>query len=132
MHLLTGHWTANIAKSRRHPNHLFQSATMCFDVDEDAVSLSHAGVNMSGKEESATLKFRADGVEYPIAQVPGVVSVCRWVGSRTLETVGKKDGTVVGRGTYAVSEDGATMTATVEGVDAKGSPFEQVIVFDRS
>jgi hypothetical protein len=45
--------------------------------------------------------------------------------------MGKKDGAVVGYGTYAVSDDGQVMTATVRGIDAQGAPFEQVIVFDR-
>jgi hypothetical protein len=35
------------------------------------------------------------------------------------------------RGTYAVSEDGRTLTATVAGTDAAGMRFEHVIVFDR-
>ena len=48
-----------------------------------------------------------------------------------LESMGKKDGTILGRGTYEVSDDGQTMTATVSGIDAAGKPFEQVIVFDR-
>jgi hypothetical protein len=57
--------------------------------------------------------------------------MCRWVGARTLETIGKKDGVVVGQGTYTVSEDGAILTAAVSGVDGQGARFEQVIVFDR-
>ena len=131
MHPLAGTWNANIAKSQRHANHQFESASMRFEVDGNTVVLTHFGVNMSGKQESATMTLHADGVDYPIAQTPGVVSVCRWVGTRSLETVGKKDGTVVGYGTYAVSDDDAMMTATVRGTDAKGESFEQVIVFDR-
>ena len=97
MHPLAGAWTANIAKSRRHPNHLFQSSTMRFDVSENVVVLAYAGVNMAGKQESATQTLQVDGVEYPIAQAPGVISRCRWIGSRTLETIGKKDGVVLGQ-----------------------------------
>jgi len=48
-----------------------------------------------------------------------------------LETIGKKDGAVVGHGTYAVSEDRLVMTATIGATDAQGAAFEQVIVFDR-
>jgi hypothetical protein len=131
MHPLAGAWIANIAKSRRHPNHLFQSSTMRFDVAENLVVLAYAGVNMAGKHESATQTLQVDGVEHPIEQAPGVVSRCSWIGSRTLETVGKKDGVVLGQGTYSVSEDGGTLTATISGIDGQGAPFEQVIVFDR-
>lgn len=61
----------------------------------------------------------------------GVVVVTTWEGTHVLVTEGKKDGGVVGRGTYAVSEDGHTLTATVTGTDGAGRAFEQVIVFDR-
>ena len=131
MHPLAGAWTANIAKSRRHPNHLFQSSTMRFDVSENVVVLAYAGVNMAGKHESATQTLQVDGVEHPIEQAPGVVSRSSWIGSRTLETIGKRDGVVLGQGIYSVSEDGRTMTATISGIDGQGASFEQVIVFDR-
>jgi hypothetical protein len=131
MHPLAGDWTANIAKSRRHANHQFQSATMHFEIEGNIVNLTHAGINMSGKQESATMTLSADSVEYPIPQAPGFVSICRWVGTHALETMGKKDGAIVGHGTYAVSDDGQMMTATVRGVDGQAKSFEQVIVFDR-
>jgi hypothetical protein len=131
MHPLAGNWAANIAKSQRHANPQFQNATMHFEIEGNIVDLTHAGVNMSGKQESATMTLSADGVEYPIPQVPGFVSVCRWVGTHALETMGKKDGAIVGHGTYAVADDGQTMTATVRGVDGQGKPLEQMIVFDK-
>ena len=126
-----GSWLANLSKSKRHPNHQFQSATLQFAVDGDTVTLTQGGVNAGGQAESGTITLQADGKERPIPQAPGVVSVVRWVGSRVLETVGKKDGQVVGRGTYEVSADGKTLTATVSGTDASGAAFDQVIVFDR-
>jgi hypothetical protein len=54
-----------------------------------------------------------------------------WVGTHILESEAKKEGRSLGKGTYAVSGDGRTLTATVAGTDASGAPFEQVIVFDR-
>ena len=126
-----GTWTANIEKSRRHANHQFQSATLTFEMNGEAVSMTHAGVNMAGKHESGTQVLRADGQEHPIPEAPGVMVVTRWVGSHVLETEGLKDGQYIGKGTYAVSEDGRTLTATVAGTDGAGAKFEQVIVFDR-
>lgn len=128
----TGTWVANLAKSQRHRNHQFQSATLRFDVSEDVISLTQAGVNMSGKHESSTLTLNADGEEHAVSpQAPGVVVITRRIGTRVLETTGKKDGAVVGQGIYEVSPDGRTLTARVSGVDAQGAAFEQVIVFDR-
>jgi hypothetical protein len=60
-----------------------------------------------------------------------VVVAARWRGAHVLETIARKNGTVVGDGSYEVSSDGTTLTATVAGIDAAGARFEQVIVFDR-
>ena len=131
MNPFAGTWTANIEKSSRHANHQFESATLTFEMAGEAISMTHAGVNMSGKHESGTSVLQPDGQEHSIAQAPGVVVVTRWAGSHILETEGLKDGHSVGKGTYAVSEDGRTLTATVAGTDGAGAKFEQVIVFDR-
>lgn len=128
---LSGDWVANIAKSKRHPNHQFQSATLHFVVDGNTVTLTHAGVNAGGQQESGTVVLEADGKERPVPGQPGVVVVAKWVGPRLLQTVGKSAGATVGEGSYEVSPDGRTLTATVSGTDAGGARFEQVIVFDR-
>ena len=130
---LAGIWIANLEKSRRHANHQFQSATLTIVVDGEGVSLRHDGVNMAGNEESGTTELRADGKEHPVSpQAPEVVVAARWAGERVLETEARKNGQVIGRGTYAVSEDGKSLSATVAGTDAAGATFEQVIVFDRA
>jgi hypothetical protein len=128
----TGTWIANVAKSRRHANHLFQSATLQFAVSENTIFLTQAGVNMSGKNESSTLTLEADGEERPASpQVPGITLLTRWMGTHGLETIGKRGVDTIGHGTYVVSADGRTLTATVSGIDAQGAAFEQEIVFDR-
>ncbi len=133
MNPFLGTWIANIEKSRRHANHQFQSATLTFEVSGEMVSLTHAGVNMSGKSESGTTALNADGCEHPVSPLaPGIVAVTKWVGTHVLATEATKDGRVVGSATYAVSDDGETLTATVAGMDAAGKSFDQVIVFDRA
>jgi hypothetical protein len=127
----SGIWVANIAKSKRHPNHQFQSATMEFVVVGNTVTLTHDGVNAGGQQESGTVVLQADGKEHPVPEAPGVTVVTRWVGPRVLQTIGKSAGAQVGEQTYEVSTDGNTLTAKVSGVDASGSRFDQVIVFDR-
>jgi len=128
---LAGSWNANIEKSKRHPNHLFKSAKLRFNVAADLVTLTYSGVNMSGVEETGTTTFHPDGKEHPIEGAPGVVEVSRWVDTRTLETIVTKDGKVIGQSIYAVSSDWKTLTANLKGVDASGAAFEQVIVWDR-
>ena len=132
MSVFVGTWIANIEKSRRHANHQFQGATLRFGVAGDVVTLTHGGVNASGKQESGTTVLRADGEDHEVSPLaPGVVVATRWRDAHVLETVARKDGQVVGDGTYEVSSDGRTLTATVAGTDGAGGRFEQVIVFDR-
>jgi hypothetical protein len=126
-----GTWKANLAKSQQHPNHRFESATIRFEVSDDAVLLTFTGVNMAGVQESGSRKLRPDGIERELTEAPGVVEITRWVSSHILETVAKKDGKVIGEGSYEVSSDGKTLTATVKGIDASGQSFEQIIVFER-
>ena len=131
MHPLSGTWVANIAESRRHANHQFERATMTFTVGAAEVALTYEGINASGKREASAQTMHADGQEHAIPEAPGFVALST-LGERRLESMGKKDGTILGRGTYEVSDDGRTMTATVSGTDAAGKAFDQVIVFDRA
>lgn len=130
MHPLTGTWVASLEKSRRHPNHQFRSVTMRFEIAGDAVTLTYEGVNAAGNPEASTQQLRADGEPHELAAAPGFTAISTLAADR-LESIGQKDGVVLGRSTYAVSPDGQTMTATVSGVDTAGLPFDQVIVFDR-
>ena len=129
--LIAGTWKANLSKSKRVPNHQFQSLTLHFEVSDEAALLTFTGVNPAGEQVSGTRKLRMDANEHPVAEAPGVVEIARWVGSYTLETVYKQDGEVISEGSYKVSRDGQTLTSKGKGRDASGSQFEQVIVFDR-
>ena len=130
MHPLIGSWIANIEKSSRHENHRFANATMHFAVADDEVRLSYEGVNASGKLERSEQVLRADGQPHDHPLAPGVV-VTNSLGPRGFQSSATKDGAMMGHGSYDVSEDGNTMTATVTGIDGSGKAFEQVIVFDR-
>jgi hypothetical protein len=132
VNLLVGNWKANLSKSQRDPNHQFQSLALRIESSDDGVLLlTFTGISMSGKEESVKQKLQPDGKEYPVAEANGIVQVSRWVGPQTLESVARKDGTVIGESRYEVSSDGKTLTSKVKGTDAKGRQFEQLIVFDR-
>jgi hypothetical protein len=130
-HPLAGTWQANISRSQRHPNHLFKSATLRFEVSDEVVSLTYTGVNMSGAEEKGIFDIHPDGKEHPIPGAPGLVEMSRWISPRVLDTVATKDGKVVGHSSYEVSDDGKTLTARISGSDASGAEFEQIIVCER-
>ena len=88
-------------------------------LDQRAIARAEAALEkMSGQF--------ADWINEELAHLLGA-----WAAYEKAPSSATKDGIVLGRGSYDVSEDGQTMTATVNGIDGAGKPFEQVIVFDR-
>ena len=118
-----GKWTANLSSSKRHPTNQFQSATLQFTVDGDSVTITDVVVDDSGREEHGKNTILVDGNEHPSENGNGYALVARWRGSRVLETIAKKNGQVVGWGTYEVSDDGKILTISGD---------QQVIVLDRN
>lgn len=120
-----GSWTANLSKSRPHPDFKFQRVTLQIAVAGDTVTMSSVVVDPSGKEQRAAETFRSDGTETPGTLTPGVSHIARFVGSHVLVTIARKDDQLFAMITYEVSADGKTLTSRSSGV------MEQVIVFDR-
>jgi len=117
-----GEWTANVSKSIRHPASPFRSARLQVEVVGDMVTISDVVVDDAGRESRGKNAIRADGNEHPSERSNGYAMTATWRGSYVLETVAKKDGQIVGRGTYEVSVDGRTLTVSSD---------QQRIVFDR-
>jgi hypothetical protein len=126
-----GTWRANLAKSHRDPNHQFQSLELVFAMKEGTVQMTFSGSNMAGEPESGKAEFHPDGKEHAVEGAPGVVQITAWESPNVLYSRGLKDGKVVGEVRYEVSDDGATMTERIRGIDAQGAEFEHVLVFDR-
>lgn len=117
-----GTWLANVSKSRQHPLNPFRSATLYVDVAGDAVSITDVFVDGDGRTERRENTLRADGNEHRLDGGNGYSLSASWRGPHVLETVGTKDGEVIGRGTYEVTTDGLTMTIAND---------EQLIVLER-
>ena len=117
-----GSWAANLAKSQRHPLNPFRSATLHIDVVGDVVTIVDVVVDAEAREERHVNVIRADGTEHPSAHGNGYLLMARWHGPHVLETLGTKNGEVIGRGVYEVAADGTTLTISSD---------EQVIVLDR-
>lgn len=111
MHALAGTWKANLEKSRRDPNHQFYGATIRLAIDGEDVTLTFGGVNAAGKTEEGIRTMRADGLDHPESAAPGVMTAST-LDARTLKAIAKKDGAVIGSGTYEVSGDGQTWPGT--------------------
>jgi hypothetical protein len=130
-----GRWKLNPVKSRFDANH--QPA-------EGAMHWQHApgggflmlgeGRNSKGemvRERPQTMV--PDGRPYPVPDLPGLTTVTtRPQPNVIVATCHREDGSVAGEGTYEVSEDGRSMTATTAGFDTQLRRFEMKTVWDRS
>src|SRR5258708_24969477 len=105
LHPLLGNWIANIAKSQRHANHTFASASMRFEISGREVRIAYEGINASGKHEASAQTLHADGEPHEHTQATGIVVVST-LGPRTLETSAGKDDALLGHGLYSASDDG--------------------------
>lgn len=113
-HPLVGRWQANVSKSTRHPANEFRSATIEFAVSGDDVDITDVVVDEAGREERHVNSIRADGIERAPENGNGYSLRAMWRNPRVLETVAWKNGEVAGTATYAVSDDGRTLTITAD------------------
>ena len=130
-----GTWTLNPTRSVFDPNHKPRQGTMTWELDADGTYvLLAAGVDAKGQRcEEQAQRLRPDGVAYPVDGLPGLASVTTRPNGNTIRAEAKReDGSIAGEGTYAVAEDGQTMTATTKGFDSQLRPFTQSTVWDRA
>lgn len=129
-----GTWTLNPVRSRFDANHKPREATMRWELDaEDTYLLFAVGVDAKGNRcEEKPQRMRPDGVGYPVEGLPGLTSITTRPNPKTIRAEAKReDGSLAGEGTYAVADDGQTMTATTKGFDSQLRPFTMETVWDR-
>jgi hypothetical protein len=127
-----GTWTLNLEKSELDSNYVAKAGTVVFEADPEGGYLMKAeGVNQAGERVAEQpQRFILDGNERPVPHAPGVIAVARLLDPHTISGEARLNGQIVGQATYAVSDDGRTLTATATGQGTKG-PFRTRAVFDR-
>jgi len=129
-----GPWKLNVAKSEFDANHRPTAATMVFEFDAQGHYLLKAeGRNAKGEvvAERPT-RFILDGKEHPVPDFLGLSTVATRPDANTIKVEARREnGSVAGGGTYVVSADGKSLTATNFGWDSQLRQFEQRTVWDR-
>jgi hypothetical protein len=130
-----GTWKLNPARSQFDPNHRPSEGTMSLVLDaEGAYLMTAEGVNANGeKVRERPQKMIPDGQPHPIPDFPGLSAVTTRVDANTLRGEARReDGSIAGEGTYVVSADGKSLTATAAGFDTQLRRFETRTVWDRA
>jgi hypothetical protein len=89
------------------------------------------GVCDGKKVQEHPQRFHVDGAEHPVPGAPGMLAKTTRPDPNTLLVVARNGETVVGEGSYVVSADGSTLTATVTGIDAQQRRFQTTVVWER-
>ena len=141
---IVGTWAFN-AEASRTAGPGPQSDIRSYRLTDDGVLIGLA-VIVDAQGEPRFLQFAAkpDGGDYPefseasAAQylIDGTLPPRTYsetpIGPRRVRWVDKHDGAIVAQGEKWVSEDGQTLSFTVEAMDENGEDFEYLYVFDRT
>ena len=104
---------------------------MRFEPQPDGYLMRAEGICGSKRVEEQPARFILDGVERPVPGATGVTAVSTRPDPNTIHAVARSGDRTVGEGSYVVSADRATLTATVRGIDAQQRPFQTTVVWDR-
>lgn len=127
-----GAWKLNSEKSQFSTKHQPASATMQWRRTTEGYQMTAQGTMSDGTivEERPTT-FIFDGEDHAVPDVPGFTAAMSRPIPNTIEVESKKLGCLVGKASYVISEDGATLTASVTSIDGKEHKFQNLLVWDR-
>jgi hypothetical protein len=127
----SGTWIMDPEKSRFDPNHRPSKGTMRFDREPFGYTMRAEGESDGKHIQEQPPRFILDGQEHPVAGMPEMNAVSFQPDPNTLHVTVRQQGSIMGEGSYIVSPDGATLTATVRGIDAQQRTFETTVVWQR-
>lgn len=129
-----GAWTLNICLSEFDANHRPRAGTMRIEIDADGSLVMNAeGIDEKGEPcVERPNRLHPDGRGYPVPDFAGLLVRTTRPDANTLQTeCRRQDGTIVGAGTFRVSPDGHSLTASTSGWDCQLREFRQTTMWDR-
>jgi hypothetical protein len=129
---MVGSWKLNVEKSKYTPGPAPKSSIVKIEQAGDGVKYWQETVNAEGKSVITEFTAKYDGKDYPLKGSPTADTVTlRKIDNLKGERVDKKDGKPVVTVTRVLSKDGKSFTSTVKGTNAKGEPYNNVVVYER-
>ncbi len=128
-----GTWKLNVAKSKFSPGPAPKESTLTVEADGPGRKVAVAGVAADGTPVKWGYSGSFDRKEVKVTGSnpdADVVSLRR-IDANSTRTTYKKAGKQTLVNGVAVSADGKTMTVVQSGVNAKGEPVKNTLIFDR-
>jgi hypothetical protein len=132
-----GNWRLDLAKSRFVTATAPKSSMATVKASgKDGISVSTKVVSAQGEKFSIQYSAQYDGKPYPRTEtgagsVPGQTLTLKRIDAQTIERVVYVAGKPAGTEVWVISKDGQTRTVTQSGMDPKGKPIDNVLVFER-
>jgi len=128
----SGTWKLNVAKSTYRPGPPPQRLTLHIVASPQGEQVTAEGVTAAGTPTMLQYTAHFDGKDYPLtgSQNADTISLKR-IDAWTTERRDKKGEKVVLTSTRLVSEDGKTMTVTVQGTNAEGQAVDNVQIWEK-
>jgi hypothetical protein len=127
----TGLWQINLAKAKlAQPP---KSQTLSIQGEGENRSVTVVGITAQGNPQAFAFKeIIEDGKPHPVTGIGAIDAQAYTRGdARTINVTRLKDGKVVQTGTWVVSPDGKTLTATYTGTNANGQQLTNMFVYDK-
>jgi hypothetical protein len=127
-----GTWKLNMEKSKFTPSAPVKALTSTREASGNGVKVTTTGERADGTPINASYTAQYDGKEYPVTGAPYDTIALQQVNANTLTATQKHSGTKYSTTVRSViSKDGKTMTATVRGTGAEGTPVRYTMVYEK-
>lgn len=128
----TGTWILNVAKSTYKPGPPPKRQTVRIEPSGQGEHVRSDALNANGTRVVVDYTAAYDGTDYPLKGSPVANTVAlKRIDAYTTERFDKKDGHVMLVYRRVVSQDGKTMTVTVNGVNAQRQQVSNTVVFEK-
>jgi hypothetical protein len=128
-----GTWKMNPAKSKSSPTPVMKEMTVTYEMDGEKVRRSVTGIDGEGNPMKQSASVAWDGKDHETQGPDGSTSTIniKRVDDRHYDVTVKQKGEVMMKIRSVVSQDGTTMTNTIDGVNPKGEKVHRVDVFEK-
>ena len=131
--VFSGTWKINLAKSKYDPGPAPKGPNFSkIEAIEGGLKFTNDGVNAEGKPTHSEWSGKFDGKDNPVkGDANRDTAALKKIDDYTTEIISKKEGKVTSTNRTVYSRDGKTRTQTVQGTNAQGVKFNNIVVSEK-
>lgn len=127
-----GTWKLNMEKSTFSPTPTLKHLTSTREAAHGGIKVTNTGARADGTPVDSSYSAKYDFSEVPATGAPWDMIAIKKVNANTFTSATKKtNGKYRSTARTVISKDGRTMTSTVDGTNAEGKAFHNIMVYDK-